>query len=305
MWSIRVPTIVPISKNKRFSLNLNQYRNAHHHTLDKAKKEFDAIVKPSLGVLPRMDGVNLTFTLFTGTLQRIDTSNVCAIVDKFFCDSLVTSGRIPDDNCTVVLSVDYRYGGYAKGDPHVVVTVEPVGTIYIDPEKEEEDMQITIVQAEIELAIKNYIMSQITVNENQDINIQLKATRGDEGYQAIIDIKPAAPAPTGPAPKGGTKAKETPPAKSLNISKTVEAAKSGKDTTAELPAESKDDAADAGNTAGDTADADADDATQGEALDPTFQDDTNVVSIAKEEPASATTEAPKSIFAGLKKPVNS
>jgi hypothetical protein len=49
-------------------------------------------------------------------------------------------------------------------------------------------MQITIVQAEIEQAIRNYIQDQINVKDGMRIDIALKATRGEEGTTAIIDI---------------------------------------------------------------------------------------------------------------------
>ena len=70
-------------------------------------------------------------------------------------------------------------------------------------------MQITLVQTEIETAIRNYIHSQIVVKEGMKIDIILKATRGDEGTTAIIDITPDGQAPasaalvpvTAPAPK--------------------------------------------------------------------------------------------------------
>lgn len=51
-------------------------------------------------------------------------------------------------------------------------------------------MQITLVQTEIETAIRNYIHSQIVVKDGMKIDIILKATRGDEGTTAIIDITP-------------------------------------------------------------------------------------------------------------------
>lgn len=57
-------------------------------------------------------------------------------------------------------------------------------------------MQITIVQSEIETAIRNYIGEQINVKEGMQIDIVLKATRGDEGQTAIIDIHPVAVAAT-------------------------------------------------------------------------------------------------------------
>lgn len=69
-------------------------------------------------------------------------------------------------------------------------------------------MQIILVQAEIEKAIRNYVNSKVQVNEGQDIRIDLSASRGPEGFRATIDIVDedttttanAAPAPA-PAPK--------------------------------------------------------------------------------------------------------
>lgn len=80
-------------------------------------------------------------------------------------------------------------------------------------------MQITLIQVEIEEAIRRFVESQINVREGMRIDIELKATRGAEGYQAYIDIveqdaerkigngdsvelepeAPVAPAPTKPA----------------------------------------------------------------------------------------------------------
>lgn len=51
-------------------------------------------------------------------------------------------------------------------------------------------MKITLVQAEIHEAIEAYIRSQITVNEGMKIEINLRATRGEEGTTAEIDIFP-------------------------------------------------------------------------------------------------------------------
>lgn len=60
-------------------------------------------------------------------------------------------------------------------------------------------MQITIVQAEIEAAIRAYILSQINVREGMGIAIELAATRGADGFKAIIDIQPVQ---TGPVMTG-------------------------------------------------------------------------------------------------------
>lgn len=49
-------------------------------------------------------------------------------------------------------------------------------------------MQITLNQAEIEQAIKNYVNDQVNIREGHDITIDLKAGRGPEGFTATIDI---------------------------------------------------------------------------------------------------------------------
>lgn len=67
-------------------------------------------------------------------------------------------------------------------------------------------MQIILVQAEIETAIRNYVNSKVKIQEGQDIRIDLSASRGPEGFRANIDIVDvdaapvAAPTPA-PAPK--------------------------------------------------------------------------------------------------------
>lgn len=49
-------------------------------------------------------------------------------------------------------------------------------------------MQIIIVQHEIEQAIRDHIASRLTVAAGVKMEIDLQATRGPEGYRAIINI---------------------------------------------------------------------------------------------------------------------
>lgn len=69
-------------------------------------------------------------------------------------------------------------------------------------------MQIIIVQAEIETAIRNFVLSQLAVREGQRIDIALSATRGEDGFKATIDIvadtEPAAPVKAAPTPAAAT-----------------------------------------------------------------------------------------------------
>ena len=51
-------------------------------------------------------------------------------------------------------------------------------------------MQITLNQVEIEEAITNYVNDLVSVNEGMAITVTIKATRGEEGTTALIDIIP-------------------------------------------------------------------------------------------------------------------
>lgn len=174
-------------------MNLNKYRNAHFQQLNKAKQMFKEQVEPLLKDLPKFEKIRLRYTIYAGSLSDFDLNNVSSIVDKFFSDTLTECGIIDDDNKDIVLSVTTVFGGIIKGDPHAMVRIRPIGTI-----QKREPMQITLTQPEIETAIINFVKSQMTIADGQRISIDLRATRGEEGYTALIDIvrdDTSAPAP--------------------------------------------------------------------------------------------------------------
>jgi hypothetical protein len=49
-------------------------------------------------------------------------------------------------------------------------------------------MQITLIQTEIEEAIRNYVNNQVNLKPGMRIDIELAATRGADGFKATIDI---------------------------------------------------------------------------------------------------------------------
>jgi hypothetical protein len=310
MYVISVPISVPVSKKKRFYLNLNQYRNAHHFTLSKAKTNYHEIVAPSLRHLPKFGCINLVYTLYTGTEQLCDTSNICSIVDKFFSDVLVTEEKIVDDNRKIVLSAHYRWGGVDKHNPRVEVTIVPDDLSDGKPatqfNKRESNMQITINQAEIEEAIRERILGQIQIKDGMRIDIDLRATRGDEGYTAVIDIVPKtaerrtstqSEAPTKvetPAPKASAPAKAAAPKRSASVFGTGGTSAKPAETKVEEPAVTIEEEAPviAEADAEVAADPIPDTAVEAEAPAETAQ-----------EPAQEAPARP-SLFSGLKKPVN-
>ncbi len=52
-------------------------------------------------------------------------------------------------------------------------------------------MQITLNQDEILVALENYVRSQINIATGQEVSIDLKAGRGENGFSATLDIVPA------------------------------------------------------------------------------------------------------------------
>lgn len=90
--------------NKKFSLNLNVYRNAHYQTLSKAKIIFKNQLLINHPELYRIKAQRIEIEYFIERCNNriFDTMNVISIVDKFLLDTLVESGCIPDDNYNYV-----------------------------------------------------------------------------------------------------------------------------------------------------------------------------------------------------------
>jgi hypothetical protein len=127
MWTINLPLGVQLSTKKWWMLNMNVYRNADFRTLNSAKIAFKDRVTPLLGAVPKLDRVLIVYTLFTPTKRLVDTANVCSIVDKFFCDTLVSAGKLEDDNNKVVAHQLFSWGGIDTNHPRVEATIHSIG----------------------------------------------------------------------------------------------------------------------------------------------------------------------------------
>ncbi|QEM41166.1 hypothetical protein HYP85_gp069 [Pseudomonas phage Zuri] len=152
-------------------------------------------------------------------------------------------------------------------------------------------MQITLNQVEIEAALKAYILNQININDGMEIVIDLKATRGEAGTTAIIDI----------VPRTEQKAEVVKPAASRTVTAqakevvkekpaavaTTSMAQVVEEAQASEPEEPETSAEEAGQEAAAQAEAESADAEEAE------------------EAAPAVASARPSLFAGLNRPKNS
>ena len=126
--SIELPIhlTVGVRNPKRVPLNLNHYRNAHHHTLDSMKKAFKKEVTPFL-TFPKINvPVQLTYTLYPRTRHRMDISNVLSVVDKYFCDAVTEAGLWVDDSYEWLPKVVYTFGEVDKNNPRAKVLIEEI-----------------------------------------------------------------------------------------------------------------------------------------------------------------------------------
>lgn len=124
MIKLELPLRVKVSKKKYFTLNLNQYRNTHFIVLNKAKIKFKEDIKKIIEPIniPKIP-IIITYTLYRGDNRHIDVSNVCSVIDKFFCDALVELGKLKDDSFNYINGVVYQWGGIIKDNPHVTVEI--------------------------------------------------------------------------------------------------------------------------------------------------------------------------------------
>lgn len=101
-------------KKKKISLSWNYYCNYHKNYKGIIKKHFMELYEDFMPDFPINNITQITYTLYTVDRRQCDVANVCGLVDKFFCDSMIECGIIKDDSFKYVPKILYEYGGIAK-----------------------------------------------------------------------------------------------------------------------------------------------------------------------------------------------
>ena len=195
--TIRVPTVVPLSKNTDWILNLNNYRNAHYQTLNKAKVVFKETVSKAIQQLPEFKKIeSIEYTLYRDSKRNCDVANVCSIVDKFFCDALVEYGKLPDDNYHYLKNLAYKWGGLTEEKSYVEIKLK--GTL-----KMQLVSKITLDKADVISALRSFVIAAYPqmkeaveqadidlkdlthVDINLDAGTQTKSVSSDRGNSGV------------------------------------------------------------------------------------------------------------------------
>ena len=124
-YKLQSPLRVIQSKKKKFTLNLNIYRNTHYQTLNKAKIEYKKAMKAQIELLPEFKVVWIAYQLYVPNKRRMDIDNVIAVHQKFFQDALVEFGKIPDDSYDYITKSIQLFGGIDPTNPRVDITIQP------------------------------------------------------------------------------------------------------------------------------------------------------------------------------------
>ncbi len=153
-------------------------------------------------------------------------------------------------------------------------------------------MRITLIQAEIELAIHSYVLSQIAVKDGQEITIEFKNTRGEDGATAEINISSPSPVALGNAQQA---------TQTSSVAETTKTAQKTQETSPALSVAPKT------NTTAPVKEAPAQTASISsgeERVDPAVNQQEEVAAVPEAEDEAVAVVPIKSLFANLTKPVN-
>lgn len=204
---IYCPLAVALTSNKNFNLNLNEYRNAHYYSLNKAKVTFKEVVQSQIDTLPLCNIIEIDYVLYTRSSRLVDINNLISITDKFLCDAIVESGKLPDDNYNHLPRTSSFFGGIDRSNPrieaHIVIKE-------LQPMKVSTKTVVDLDKSDFFQAMKEYIenhipgandpTSQVDVKINPDLTAQVTVTSGAEPRKEQAPVATPKASETAPLP---------------------------------------------------------------------------------------------------------
>jgi len=108
---------------KKYHLNLNNYRNWRSAVSNNLKKKYKEVVSSQLKGVKLKYPIEIKFTYIKSQNRKVDRANVLSVHEKFFCDALVESGCIPDDNDLYIKKTTYVSNGVEPGNGRVEIEI--------------------------------------------------------------------------------------------------------------------------------------------------------------------------------------
>ena len=112
--------------DKKYTINLNQYRNWHPMVENKVKKQYTDDMADQMENLGDLGIVDVTYQVFKPTNRKLDRMNVISITSKYCLDALVHYGCLSDDNDDIVRNEYILPTQLDRTNPRVEVTIKQV-----------------------------------------------------------------------------------------------------------------------------------------------------------------------------------
>lgn len=128
-YKVNLPLCIELGVKKKVKhwLTLNNYRNTHYRLSNTIKKAYTVQVGRDLISLPVLKApIRLTYNIYYLNRRKFDLDNYGAVASKFFQDTLVHFGKLPDDDYENVVEVVFRFGGVDKEYPRIECTIEEI-----------------------------------------------------------------------------------------------------------------------------------------------------------------------------------
>lgn len=131
--------------------------------------------------------------------------NVGSIADKYFSDTMVEAGKIPDDNTDHIVLSTFSFGGLTGLNGHAIATVN-----ILKKEKESEPMRILLDQEDIQTALNAYVKT-LNIPNAETATVELSVS--EDGVEAEVVMGDAPIKNKGGRPKGSTTRRKPAPKK--------------------------------------------------------------------------------------------
>jgi len=112
--------------DRKYLLNLNQYRNWQGHENNAVKKKFKEVMEDQLLGLKIEGKFKVYFKLYKRSARRTDKSNFYSVISKFLYDAMSELGCIEDDNDSIVQEEILKITEVDKESPRAEFTFVPI-----------------------------------------------------------------------------------------------------------------------------------------------------------------------------------
>ncbi len=110
-------------KDKKYILNLNNYRNWHYIVNNQIKARYCLEMRSQLSEIKPCGTITLSFKYFKPSKRKCDRANIYAIQEKFFSDALVYYGIIKDDSDEYIARSIYEPVELDRKNPRVEIEI--------------------------------------------------------------------------------------------------------------------------------------------------------------------------------------